>query len=153
MENFCRQLNDVLVGTYRSISRLEASLIEKKSGLNLSISEVHLIEAIGRGPAQGCTISGIAQELAVTLSSVTVAVNKLVRKGYAVKQRDKADGRQVLVSLTRKGQKVDRIHQRFHLRLAKAVAAQLNDQEKATLVSGIGKLNTFFRQKLAGLEE
>lgn len=46
----------------------------------MSISELHLVEAVGKCGGEGRTISGIAKELDITLPSVTVAINKLMKK-------------------------------------------------------------------------
>ena len=53
------------------------------------------------------TVSEIAGRLKVTRPSVTVAVNKLVQKGYCEKRRREDDGRAVAVILTGAGRKVE----------------------------------------------
>ena len=85
MGTFAADLNELLVEIYRNIEILEESEL-KKSRLNLSISEIHLIELIAKAGG-GMTVSEIAERLKVTRPSVTVAVNKLVQKGYCEKRR------------------------------------------------------------------
>lgn len=72
-----------------------------------------MIELIAKGKT-GMTVSEIAQQLKVTKPSVTVAVNKLVQKGYCEKQRLPGDGRAVQVMLTPEGKKVEAFHRRCH---------------------------------------
>lgn len=91
MGTFAADLNELLVEIYRNIEILEESEL-KKSRLNLSISEIHLIELIAKAGG-GMTVSEIAERLKVTRPSVTVAVNKLVQKGYCEKRRREDDGR------------------------------------------------------------
>lgn len=46
-----------------------------------------MLQAIGKNKEKGRTISELASERYITLSSVTIAVNKLARKGYVLKPR------------------------------------------------------------------
>ena len=85
MAAFAADLNELLVEIYRNIEILEESEL-KKSRLNLSISEMHMIELIAKAGG-GMTVSEIAGRLKVTRPSVTVSVNKLVQKGYCEKRR------------------------------------------------------------------
>lgn len=82
---FCENANELLVEIYRNVQILEQNEL-KKQRLNISINEMHMIELIAKGKT-GMTVSEIAQQLKVTKPSVTVAVNKLVQKGYCEKQR------------------------------------------------------------------
>ena len=107
MEDFSTQLNVLLVDTFNSILRMEESMLKSAGGANLSIGEMHLLEAVGKGDPEGCTISSLARERSVTLPSVTVAVNKLVKKGYVEKQRCEEDSRSVRVRLTQQGRRAE----------------------------------------------
>ena len=61
MDAFCEHLNTVLVETFRSILKVEEKALQQTSKLDLSISELHLVEAVGRCGGEGRTISGIAR--------------------------------------------------------------------------------------------
>ena len=91
MSGFSAKANELLVEIYRNVQILEQNEL-KKQRLNISINEIHMIELIAKGKT-GMTVSEIAQHLKVTKPSVTVAVNKLVQKGYCEKQRLPGDGR------------------------------------------------------------
>lgn len=147
MDHFAEELNDLIVETFQSINKMEEQTIRRFTKINVSISELHLLEAVARGGSQGKTISDLAQEQEITLPSVTVAINKLVRKGYVEKIRSETDARRVYVKLTRQGQKVNSGHQYFHKNLARNVAADLTDEEKQVLIRGIGKLNHYFEAR------
>ena len=95
MSGFSAKANELLVEIYRNVQILEQNEL-KKQRLNISINEMHMIELIAKGKT-GMTVSEIAQQLKVTKPSVTVAVNKLVQKGYCEKQRLPGDGRAVQV--------------------------------------------------------
>ena len=143
---FSTELNDLLVEIYRNIQILEESEL-KKNRLNLSINEMHLIELIAKGGA-GMTVSEIAQQLKVTKPSVTVAVNKLVQKGYCEKRRMEDDGRAVLVALTPSGRKVDAFHRRCHRSMIREISDDLTEAEKADLLRTMSRINSYFRTKI-----
>ena len=149
MDAFATQLNKTLVDTYRSITKVEEQALKNTGKMDLSISEMHLIEAVGKDKACGRTISDIAQELGITLPSVTVAINKLVKKGYVEKVKGENDARTVYVKLTKSGSKMDAVHRYFHEQMVRKISEGFSDGEKETLLKGIQKLNDFFKKSLA----
>ena len=94
------QLNDLIVDAYRSILKVEETILKRSDNIDLSINEMHMLEAVGKGKNKPKTISEIAEDLGITLPSVTVAINKLVKKGYVEKLRGEEDARIVYVTLT-----------------------------------------------------
>lgn len=153
MDHFAEKLNDLIVEAFHSINKMEEQTIRRFTKIHVSISELHLLEAVAKGGDQGKTISALAQEQEITMPSVTVAINKLVRKGYVEKIKSESDGRRVYVKLTRQGQKVNSGHQYFHKNLARNVAADLTEEEKEILIRGIEKLNQYFEARNRALEE
>lgn len=165
-DEFARRLNDLLVSTFRSILKAEEQVLQATGSHDLSVSEVHLIESVGKGypfvPKQNpviaeeliarLTIKDIADDLGITTPSVTIGVNKLVQKGYLVKLRAPEDGRKVYVGLTDKGLRVNRLHQRFHDTMINRISRAFTPEEKEVLVRGVDKLNSFF-SNLSGGEE
>lgn len=155
METFEKKLNELLMETFQDIIRVE-ELILQRSDPNLSINEVHLIESVRNGRDRSSTVTEIASELRLSLPSVTVAVNKLVSKGYLLKEKDAEDGRSVRVRLTREGEKIYRLHWYFHLKLVRQAAEDLSEEEKDALLIGVKNLDEFFKKKIAkygGLNE
>ena len=148
MNLFEHKLNELLVDTYRQISKIEEQAIHQTGRTDLSINELHLLEAVGKGSEKGRTISDLAQEQGITLPSVTAAVNKLAKKGYVEKSRAEHDGRVVYVKMTRLGRKIDAGHRYFHENMVRNVARELNETEQQILVDGIDKLNRFLGRKL-----
>ncbi len=143
---FEKHLNEILVDTFHIILKVQEQAIQETGQSDLTISEMHLIEAVAKRE-QGRTISSIAQELDITLPSVTVAINKLARKGYVEKVRGGSDARKVYVTLTAKGKEVDQLHQGYHEEMVRTIRQGLAQEEKQVLLEGIKKLNRFFRQK------
>ncbi len=153
MDEFSMKLNEVLVETFRSILKVEEQTLKNSERVDLSISEMHLIESVGKNNNSGKTISDIAEDLSITLPSVTIAINKLMRKGYVEKIKSENDGRIVYVTLTPLGLKMDAVHRYFHQTMVRSVAKELSEEEKEAMVKGIIKLNAFFSKKLVALED
>ncbi len=151
MDSYAVRLNAVFVDTFRLILKVEEKSIRNTEKINLSISEMHLIEAVGKGE-EGRSVSEIAAVLGVTLPSVTVAINKLVKKGYVRKGKNSKDGRSVAVSLTRTGRKMHSVHRHFHEQMARRATAGFSEQEKVILINGMEKVNAFLKQKIAEME-
>lgn len=152
MDAFSYEINDLLVSLYTSIEKMEQQMLTSAKNFDLSIREIHFLDAVGRDKEQfplGKTISELAECLGITLPSVTLAVNKLQKKGFLVKERSVSDGRIVHIHLTREGQKVYRLHRLFHTRMVNAVAAELSQEEKNALTSGVRKMRNFFADTLA----
>ena len=95
---------------------MEEWKVKKNTHLNLTISELHLLEVIGKYGDEGASISDIANDLSFTLPTITVAINKLVKKGYVTKENRRKTKRMVYVTLTKMGKKVDNVHRYIHLK-------------------------------------
>lgn len=146
MDAFASELNTILVDTFRTIMKIEENTVRKMKNSDLTISEVHVLEAVGKtgGPR---TVSDIAQELGISLPSVTVAINKLAKKGYVSKSRCAKDGRQVLLSLTKAGVTIYQVHRYFHEQLVRNVSKGFDESEKALLLRAMRNLNDFFAKQ------
>lgn len=153
MDAFSIELNNLLVATFRSILKVEEHILKNSGRVDLTINEVHMIESVGKLNNSGKTISDIADDLNITLPSVTIAINKLVKKGYVQKVKSDVDGRTVIVTLTKLGLKIDIAHRYFHETMVRAVSKELSEDEKASMIKGIAKLNAFFEKKLLHSEE
>jgi len=155
MDKFSLELNELLVTAYRSVLKLEELMLASvEDQLDLSISELHMLDAISRGQnEEGMTISDIAQKLEITLPSVTVAINKLAKKGYVEKVKSKQDGRVVHVRLTHQGKRINLAHQYFHEQMVRSVAASMTPEQKDVLLTGMRNLDSFFKRKIELMEK
>lgn len=148
MKPFEEQLNEVIVDTYWSILRVEENILKRSDQTDLSISEIHMLEAVGKGKDRRRTISELAEVLNITLPSVTVAINKLMKKGYVEKVRGEEDGRIVYVSLTRQGRRIDSAHRYFHESMVRSIIRDMTESEMQALYKGVMKLDTFLKEQL-----
>ena len=153
MDAFSHELNDLLTDVFWSILRIEEQAANRVAGGDLSISEMHMLEAVSKNDEYGRTISELAADQHITLSSVTIAVNKLMKKGYVEKVRHEQDGRQVFVKLTKMGRKVNAGHLYFHENMVRNVNQGMSEEEKEVLLKAMKNLNNFFRRKLEPGEE
>lgn len=136
-------LNEVLVRLFRDITDIEQQAIMTSEFHDLTNNDMHVIEAIGIGMPKN--MSTIAKELSVTVGTLTIAMNSLVKKGHVIRQRGKADRRVVYISLSEKGRAAYEHHARFHENMINGVIEQLNTEEVEALVKALTKLNVWFR--------
>ncbi|NLG24984.1 MAG: winged helix DNA-binding protein [Clostridiales bacterium] len=152
MDPFSARLNQLLVSTYRSITKVEELMLRNLSGHRLSISEMHVLESVGRNHGEGRSITDIAQELDVTLPTVTASIQRLQKKGYVTKARSGDDGRMVVVRLTDAGLRAEIAHRYFHRQMVRAVAATLNEGQKQVLLEALSGLDDFFERQVYALD-
>lgn len=143
MEKAYDTFNDVLVNLFNEIMDIEARAIITPEFKDITNNDMHVIEAVGIGDPRN--MSAVAKLLSVTVGTLTIAVNNLVKKGYIERVRSKEDRRVVLVSLTEKGKKAYQHHKRFHEEMVQSLLKGLSDQEISTLVTALTNLREFFR--------
>ena len=148
MDDFEKSLNNVLVDTFNMILKFEESSLKKIASVPVTITEAHMIEAIGTQENEETTVSGIASILNVSMPTATVAVKKLESKGFIKKVPCPKDGRRTIISLTDAGRKIDRAHQLFHKRMVRNISNQFPEAEKELLFKAITRLSDFFKEKV-----
>lgn len=137
-------LNDVLVNLFRDIMELEEQAIITQEYQDITNNDMHVIEAIGVGEPKN--MSTIARLLSVTVGTLTIAMNSLVKKGYVIRERGKEDRRVVNISLSEKGLRAYRHHEEFHRQMIEAVLENLTEDETESLVKALAKLERWFRR-------
>jgi len=142
------ELNTLLVDTFDAVLQVEEKSLRHVGGGDLSIAEFHTLECIGGGQDNCRTVGEIAEALDVTVPTVTVCVNKLVKKGYVTKTRSEKDARVAIIELTREGRKMNRLHRYFHEQMILAVEDEFSEEEMELLIRCLRKLNGFFEEKL-----
>ena len=140
------ELNTLFVETFDAIMRVEEKSLKRVANGELSIAEFHTLECISQGEDCRRAVGEIAEALGVTVPTVTVCVNKLVKKGYVTKTRSEKDARIAIIELTPEGKKMDRLHRYFHEQMVMAISHEFNDEEIDCLLRCIRKLNEFFEE-------
>ena len=136
-------LNEVLVRLFRDIMDIEQTAIINQEFKDITNNDMHVIEAIGIGAPKN--MSSIAKELSVTVGTLTIAMNSLVKKGYVVRRRGDTDRRVVYISLSDRGRSAYEHHARFHREMIQSVMEELEPGELETLIRALTKLNDWFR--------
>ncbi|MCM0650316.1 MarR family transcriptional regulator [Clostridium swellfunianum] len=138
-------LNELLVDLFNDILTIEQRALSEGEFKDLSITEIHTIEAIGMYEAR--SMSEVAKDLEITVGTLTTAINNLVKKGYVERERLEGDRRVVLIRLTKRGKLAYRIHDKFHKDMIRETIQDLSEQEEEVLIHSLEKLNRFFKSK------
>lgn len=109
----------------------------------ISINDMHIIDAVGISEPRN--MSAVAKTVAVTVGTLTTAINNLVKKGYVSRVRSPEDKRVVLLSLTEKGIAAYERHAAFHRRMVKTVMDGFEGEEMDILLQALGKLRRYFK--------
>lgn len=136
-------INDILVKLFREIMDIEEKAIITEEFKDITNNDMHVIEAIGMKEPKN--MSTVAKTLSVTVGTLTIAMNSLVKKGYVNRNRSEEDRRVVLVSLSAKGRKAYEHHKEFHEEMVQAVLTGLDEEQTEVLVNALKNLATFFR--------
>ncbi|MGI6751769.1 MAG: MarR family winged helix-turn-helix transcriptional regulator [Anaerovoracaceae bacterium] len=148
MGNLTVALNAMLIEVYHNIIHLEEITLRKLARINLTINEIHLLEAVAGKKKTGITISELAEELNIKRPSATVAVNKLEKKGYVYREACPEDGRVVRVFLTRAGKRAEIYHRRYHRKMVHDLCRGLSNDEKQALYHLVKRMNIYFRKSI-----
>ncbi|GAA0077938.1 MarR family winged helix-turn-helix transcriptional regulator [Clostridium weizhouense] len=145
MEKSKKVVNELLVQLFNDILQIEEHTLREGVISDLSITEIHTIEAIGMYTKR--TMSEVAQDLKITVGTLTTAINKLIKKGYVERNRIEEDRRVVLISLTKRGKLAYRLHEKFHEDMVTSSIEGLNPNEEEILTSSLSKINKFLKEK------
>ena len=145
MEKRAERLNSLLVQLFNDILQIEEKSLKNGPLSDLSVTELHTIEAIGMYKER--TMTEVAQDLKITVGTLTTAINKLIKKGYVDRKRIEEDRRVVLIHLTKKGKLAYRLHEKFHNDMINETISGLKEDEEEILISSLERLNVFFKEK------
>jgi DNA-binding MarR family transcriptional regulator len=113
-------LHEILIQflrTTKKFNEFEKMSIELENGEKLYPSEFHIIEAIGNNRAN--KVTELSQKFHITKGGISQVVNKLHDKGFIYKERNKDFGKEIILSLTTKGQNAFEIQNRMHRKMEK----------------------------------
>lgn len=92
-------------------------------------------------------MSAIAKELNITVGTLTIAVNHLLKKGYVRRKRGEKDRRVVYLSLSEKGKKAYRHHREFHHKMIEGLLESLDEDEEKMLIHVMQYFHDYFKSK------
>ncbi len=138
-------LNEALVLLFNGIFTVEEKALITDEFKDISITDMHIIEVIGFENSR--SMSSIAKDLDITVGTLTIAINNLVKKDYVKRERSTKDRRVVLISLSRKGKKAFIHHANFHKQMIQEIIKMLEDDELEVFIKGLKKINAYFKKK------
>lgn len=145
MSKLIRVINGILVELFNDILAVEEKSLKNEGLVDLSITEIHTIEAIGIYKPKSMT--EIAEYLKITVGTLTTAINRLVNKAYVERLKDAQDRRIVLIQLTDSGKNAHAIHRKFHIEMVEKMVEDLKLEEDKILLRSLKNLKEFFESR------
>ena len=140
--NSYETVNNILVRLFKDILDIEERALITSEYKDISVNDMHIMEAIGIQESKN--MSTVAKTMSVTVGTLTIAVNHLVKKGYVERVRSNEYRRVVLVSLSEKGERAYLHHRMFHEKMVMSVLEGLDQKETEVLTAALKKLQRFF---------
>ena len=128
-------LSKLLVEFYEKLSSWEESVVKD---IGLTTTQVHIIEIVGH--SEQLKMKDLADKLGVTTGTLTVAVDRLEKKGLLQRVPHAKDRRSYLIVLTEKGNEYFQQHDDLHLKMTEEVVADLSEKEQNDFVRTIKKM-------------
>ncbi|MGN1350885.1 MAG: MarR family winged helix-turn-helix transcriptional regulator [Anaerovoracaceae bacterium] len=129
----------------------EVAIREAADSQNLSVAEMHTLVAVGRRGAK--TMTTIAGELRINVSTLSIAINKLEKKGCVKRIRNEEDRRVVRISLTAKGRRALDQHEKFYFDMVEEACGSMDEQGKRIFIQSLENMAEFFERKLDSAEK
>ena len=144
------EVNEYVVNIFNHILSIEERALAQSQFSDLTVNEMHVIEAIS---LQGASRSSdIADKLKITMGTLSVSIQNLVKKGYVERRRGEPDRRIVQLHLTKKGRLLYRLHRKFHMLMIQDTLAGMNPDEVDAVIKGLRNLDGFLIGKAQEFE-
>ncbi len=140
-----RSINELLVSLFNHVMDMEGRAVITEEYRDITNNDMHIIEAIGVEEPRNMSV--IAHRLSVTVSTLTINMNGLEKKGYIRRERSSEDKRVVYVILTEKGRKAFYHHRDFHKKMIRAIVKDLSEEETEILYRCLVNLNGFLESE------
>lgn len=135
------EVNSYLVRIFNEIMQIEEESLKSSEFKDITIKEMHTIEAIGL--VDNPTSSQVANMLGITVGTLSVSIQNLVKKDYVERVQSAEDRRIVRLKLTKKGKLLYRLHHKFHTDMVEKTLTDLEIDEAQALIKGLRNLNQF----------
>ena len=142
-----KEFKIILVKLFNDILDYEESVLRASEFKDLTNNDIHVIRAIGMN--ENKNMSMIAKELAVTIGTLTISINSLVRKGYVIKERSEKDKRVVFVNLSSKGEAAFSRNEELYDQMVNSMLEDLEGNEMDILMKSLLKVNRCIKQNKA----
>lgn len=144
MQSTVKIVNELLVELFNEVLTIEKAALQSGPFKDLSITEMHVIESIGLGSR---TMTDVADQVGVTVGTLTTSINRLVKKEYVTRNRSQEDRRFVEIELTRRGKLAYRIHESFHNEMVEYMIEELSNEDHEILIASLTRVSEFFKER------
>lgn len=147
--NDIERIDEILVDLFNIVLKMEERALNDSSRHDLSMTEMHTLVAIGgehkiNGRTEKAkTMSQVAAVLKISVSTLTTAINRLVKKGYVERFRIPEDKRIVKIRLTASGREAVAEHSAFHTKMISEAISMLSPDEVGRFVQSLENMNEF----------
>ena len=136
-----QKINESLIRIYNGILWIEEKKLRESTFNDLTIKEMHAIDAISMYDHQ--TSSQVAKKLHLSPGTMTATANRLIAKGYAERFHDEEDRRIIRLGLTHKGRVLYRAHRAFHNMMLKSFLKDMDENEQKVIHKALRNLEDF----------
>ncbi len=144
---YLKKMKTQILRIFLLVSKSEdLSLKSLSTGSDLSAAEMHTLVVIGRSSAK--TMSEIAQELLINVSTLSIAINKLEKKGYVRRIKNETDRRVVRIVLSAKGKRALSEHESFYYDIIREISSHMSDAEKREYIRMLSGLEELLTERL-----
>ena len=126
-------INQLFVRLFNQILDIETQYMVGHGVEDLSLSELHIIDAISS--LSNPTMSTIASQATLTNGTITTAIKKLEAKGYVKRRKDDND---------RRINRVCKVHRDFHEEMVSRVCEDSHVLDDELLIKSLQQLLYFF---------
>ena len=146
-EKYGEELNTFLVKVFNDILKTEELCVSRGGFSDISLKEIHVIEAVYEAENEDNSASAVAKRLRITAGTLTTAVSMLEKKGYISKRTDAKDKRVVRLYTTDKGKKAQENYMGFHRDMVESVIKALSQEELRVFIRALSGVSAFFSDK------
>lgn len=148
MSSTYSEINNFLVTVFNEVLRTEEMSLKTKDFKNLSMREMHVIEAVCNAvETESNTASQIASSQKITPGTLTATIITLEKKGFVLRQKDARDKRSIRIVPTEKGIHANEVHASFHHEMVSSIMSAMQEDELAMFVKGLASVQDFLKNK------
>ena len=119
---------------------------DPESGTKVSARQASILSHLDS--VEPTPISQLADHMGVTVSTMSIAIDRLERQGYVARTRDETDGRVRHVRLTAAGERLRAAQRVLEPRLVRAMLSRLSPADRQDALRGLELLATAAREQV-----
>ena len=136
-----RLMNHFLKKLFFKVLSIQEKNVSIASKNRLSRTEIHTIEVVN--DSDNPILTNVASELSISKATASVAVERLVKKGFIEKTKDVIDKRKSILVLTETGKQCYDQHGAYHEKMVDAMIHDFDIESYPELLRGLESLSDF----------